>query len=307
VSAFGAVRKKRIAVLYGGWSAERAISLKSGAAVLAALKRLGIPRVGVDVRRNAARRLGRLRADLAFLAMHGPFGEDGKLQALLDAAGMPYTGSGVLASAVAMHKPTSKSLFRAAGLPTPDWTVVERGAKASDVRLPLQWVVKPASQGSAIGISVVRTRGQFAAALRKALKLEREVLVERFVPGVEVTAAVLGGRCLPVIEIVPKHRFYDFYSKYAPGGSRHIVPARLPKKVLARVARVSTDAFKVLGCRHLARVDLMVPKSGRPTLLEVNTLPGLTGTSLFPDAARAAGMDFDALVLEIVRLALKSA
>lgn len=304
MSAFGAIRKKRIAVLFGGWSAERPISLKSGAAVLAALKRLRIPHIGVDVKRGAEKQLARLRADLAFLALHGPFGEDGQVQRLLDRLGLPYTGSGVLASAVAMHKPTAKKIFRSAGLPTPDWVVVGRGASVKDVPFRGPWVVKPASQGSAIGISVVRRPSEFPAALRKAAALDREVLVEKFVPGVEVTVAVLGRRCLPVIEIVPKHRFYDFYSKYAPGGSRHIVPARLPKTVLKRAADISLKAFRALGCRHLARVDLMVPRSGKPALLEVNTLPGLTATSLFPDAARAVGMDFDALIFEIVRLGL---
>ncbi|MBI4397183.1 MAG: D-alanine--D-alanine ligase [Elusimicrobia bacterium] len=310
------MRRKRVGVLFGGWSAERSISLLSGAAVCRALKRMKIPHATIDVTPRAADQVRRARIDAAFLAMHGPFGEDGCLQGLLDILGIPYTGSRVLASAVAMHKPTSKRIFESAGLATPPWISFMRNGNPLTLsqreremcwelpRFPGPWVVKPASQGSAIGVRIVRKATEWRGALKEAFKLDEEILVEQMVAGREITVAVLGGRTLPVIEIVPKHAFYDFHSKYAKGGSEHIVPARLPAPVLEKASRLALDAFRAVGCRHFGRVDIMVPKSGKPTLLEINTLPGLTDTSLLPDAAKAAGLSFDDLILEILSLAL---
>ncbi|MGQ0645128.1 MAG: D-alanine--D-alanine ligase [Elusimicrobiota bacterium] len=294
-------------VLYGGLSAERAISLKSAAAVLAALRRLRLPAAGIEVGPRAAEKILRARVGVAFLAAHGSLGEDGCLQGLLEILGVPYTGSGVLASALAMHKPTAKRLFQSAGLPTPRGFVVRAGEAAPSPSFRRPWVVKPASQGSAIGIGIVRRPSQWKPALRRAFAVEPEVLAERLVPGTEVTVAVLDGRALPVVEIVPRHAFYDYHSKYAKGGSRHIVPARLAASVQAEAARLAVRACEALGCRHFARVDLIVPSAGRPQILEVNTLPGLTAVSLFPDAARAAGMGFDDLILEMLSLALRDA
>jgi D-alanine-D-alanine ligase len=302
-----ALRRRRIGLLFGGWSAERPISLKSAAAVDGALRRLRLPHAKIDVTPRVAEQVRRAGVDLAFLVLHGPFGEDGALQGLLDGAGVAYTGSGVRASSAAMHKPTAKGIFQAHGIPTPPWRVLHRRDSPLARKQDEVLIVKPAAQGSAIGVSVVRRPSEWKPALRNAFRHSGEVLVERYVPGTEVTVAVLGDRALPVVEIIPKHGFYDFFSKYAKGGSAHIVPARLPDAVLARCRSLSLRAFRALGCRHLARVDLMVPKNGRPTVLEVNTLPGMTATSLFPDAARAAGMDFDALVLEILKLALADA
>jgi D-alanine-D-alanine ligase len=298
-------KRQKIAVLCGGWSAERAISLKSGAAVCAALKKMGLPFVKIDVTRRIAQDLARVKPGVAFLATHGPFGEDGRLQGLLDILKIPYTGSGVLASAVAMHKPSAKRMFDSAGLPTPEWF----SFTADDLRQPrhwkFPWVVKPASQGSALGVTIVRRPGEWAKAVRAVLNLDEEILAERFVPGVEITVAVLGRDTLPVVEIVPKHAFYDFYSKYASGGSRHLVPARLPAPVLKKASQLARAASDVLGCRHFSRVDLMVPKTGTPMILEVNTLPGFTSTSLFPDAAHAAGISFEALVARLLVAALE--
>jgi D-alanine-D-alanine ligase len=301
------LRGKRVGVLYGGWSAERPISLKSGTAVRAALRRLAIPHVGIDLTRRAMDPVRRARLDLAFLALHGPFGEDGCLQGLLEILGIPYTGCGVLASALAMHKPSAKRVFQSAGLATPDGFSVTRpdAPPPADFRRP--WVVKPASQGSAIGVSVIRRKSQWRPALRRALAVDREVLVERFIEGVEITVGILGDRALPVVEIVPKHGFYDFYSKYAKGGSRHLIPARLPEAVQRRASRMALDAFAAIQGRHFGRADLMVSRDNAPWLLEVNTLPGLTDVSLLPDAARAAGLGFDDLILEILRLAWQDA
>lgn len=299
---------RRVGVLFGGWSAEREISLKSGKAVCQALARKKIPYAAIDVTRRSILHIRRAKIDIAFLAMHGPFGEDGTLQGLLETLDVPYTGSGVLASAAAMHKPTAKRIFEAAGLPTPRWFTVKKGER--EPRVPSftrRWIVKPASQGSAIGVSLPQNESQYHAALRKALAVDYEALVEEYVPGKEITVGILGHRALPVIEILPKHSFYDFYSKYAKGGSRHLLPARLPETLRHRAADMALRAFEVLGCRHLGRVDLMVSRAGHPTILEVNTLPGLTDTSLLPDAAQAVGMDFDHLILEILFLALADA
>ncbi len=299
-----ALRRKKVGVLYGGWSAERSISLKSGAAVLAALKRMKIPHVGIDVTPRIAEQVRRAKVDLVFLAVHGPYGEDGRLQGLLDILGIPYTGSGARASAVAMHKPSAKRLFQTAGLPTPEWFVLRKGETPRTPSFKHPWVVKPASQGSAIGVHVVRRASEWVPALRSAFKLEDEILAERFIEGTEVTVGVLDRRPLPVIEIVPKHDFYDFYSKYAKGGSRHLIPARISDGTAQAVSELAVAAYGVLGCRHMARVDIMVSKSGAPFILEANTLPGLTDVSLFPDAARAAGMGFDELIAELLFLAM---
>lgn len=303
------LKKRRLAVLSGGWSAERPISLKSGAAVRGALKRLGIPHIGLDVTPKIADDLRRRKINLAFLAMHGPFGEDGTLQGLLDMMKVPYTGSGVLASAVCMHKPTAKKVFQAEGLPVPDGFVVKDPAAPfpHDRPMPLPWVVKPASQGSAVGVTLLHSAEEWPAALKAAFKSDREVLVERAISGVEITVGVLGEKALPVVEIVPEHAFYDYHSKYAKGGSKHIVPAELPENVQTEAARIALAAFKAAGCRHLGRADFIVDAAGKPWLLEVNTLPGMTDVSLLPDAARAAGTSFENLVLEILRLALEDA
>ncbi len=303
--AVKALKKKRVAVLSGGWSAERPISLKSGAAVRAALKRLGIPHAAIDVSPRVAEDLRRHKTNLAFLAVHGPFGEDGTLQGLLEMMEIPYTGCGVRASAVCMHKPSAKKIFEVEKLPTPRGFVVTdaRAPFPHDCPLPLPWVVKPASQGSAIGVAFVASPEDWAGALKGALKNDPEALVEEAVQGPEITVGILGDKALPVVEIVPKHAFYDFYSKYSKGGSRHLVPAQLPETVQAEASRIALAAFKAVGGRHFGRVDLMVDKGGRPWLLEINTLPGMTDVSLLPDAARAAGLPFDALVLEMLRMA----
>ncbi len=305
-STLSAVRRRRVAVLFGGPSSERAISIRSAAAVRAALRRLGIPHVPIDLTSRVSEPLRQRKINLAFLTTHGTVGEDGRLQGLLDVMGIPYTGSGVLASALAMHKPTAKRLFQSAGLATPRWAVVRKGELVlpRTVGMSLPLVIKPASQGSAVGITLARTPSEFRAGLQKSGRLENEILVEDYVPGTEITVGLLGDQILPVVDILPVHAFYDFHSKYAPGGSRHILPSRLPSAVQQKAQEMAATAFHLLGCRHVGRVDLIVDKRGRPTLLEVNTLPGMTDTSLLPDAARAVGLDFDALVVRLLELAV---
>jgi D-alanine-D-alanine ligase len=298
------LRRRRIGVLMGGHSAERAISLKTGQAILKALTRQGFKARGIDAGAELPHQLRREKIQAAFLALHGPGGEDGTVQGLLETMGIPYTGSGVLASAMAIDKVVSKRLFDSAGLSTPRWFAAHR-SHAADVpaqarRLGYPLVVKPSRQGSALGVSIVNKPGELAAALRKAFKLDADVVVERCIKGPEITVGILGPQALPIIEIVPTDRsFYDFHAKYAPGGSRHILPARISAAAARRATALALAACRVLQTRAVARVDLMIAPKDTPMLLEVNTIPGMTETSLLPDAARAAGISFDELVLKI--------
>jgi len=302
------LKNKRIAVLMGGWSAEREISLLTGKAVLKALQKEGFKVIGIDLDKNIVENLKKYKIDFVFLALHGPLGEDGKMQGLLEILGIPYTGSGPLASALAMNKIYAKRIFAQAGIPTPPWVVVNQlpvtSYQLQGLKLPV--VVKPAAQGSAIGVSVVIKGEELSSAIKKARKLDKEVLVEKYIPGREVTVGILGEETLPIIEIVPKSKFYDYRSKYAPGGSEHIIPARLEKKVAKETARVALQAHRALGCRAYSRVDLRVDRRGQPWVLEINTIPGMTTTSLLPDAARAVGISFNELVLKIIQYSLKA-
>lgn len=299
----------------GGWSPEKKVSMMSGKNVVEGLRKAGVKAVGVTLTnadKNAQRLGKRLKAgkfDLVFIALHGTFGEDGQLQALLDKWGIPYTGSGALACGLAMHKGCSKLVFEAGKLPTAPWVAVHRStapkAWAQGVKFPLPWVVKPADSGSAIGVTLVRDKKAFPAAVRKAFRTSEWAVVERYVAGTEVTVSVLGERALPVIEILPVNEFYDYDSKYTPGHSAHIIPARIPASARAKVQALSLKAGKALGCRDYYRVDLIVPAKGEPQILEVNTAPGMTATSLVPDAAKAAGIAFPALLKRICQMALK--
>lgn len=247
--------------------------------------------------------------DCVFVALHGRWGEDGTAQGFLELAGIPYTGSGVLASALAISKTRSKRMFDSIGIPTPPWTAMgaSEGTAPALERVGLPMVVKPAEEGSAIGISIVREEGALDEALEAAFALSDEVLVERFVEGVELTVAVLGNdpaEALPVIEIVPKNEWYDFEAKYTPGMSEHVVPARIPQECLKKAEEYGVRAHLALGCRDMSRVDMIMTADGSMHVLEVNTVPGLTPTSLFPDAAGAAGISFDELCDRLVRMAL---
>ncbi|MBI3292770.1 MAG: D-alanine--D-alanine ligase [Elusimicrobia bacterium] len=355
------LKGRRVGVLMGGWSPERVISLRTGRTVLAALKRLGIAARGIDVDRTLPQRLQRHRIDIAFLALHGPGGEDGSVQGMLEVLEIPYTGSGVAASAVALHKGLTKQIFQAAGLPTPAGLVIARGnrthpetmlgkrslggraeaRKASDgilddgtvcrasltppqaalprlqpeegfgmsSRIPhptRRWpvVVKPTMQGSALGVTIARTPAEFQRGLRRAWRLSPSALVEAYIRGTEVTVGILGDQPLPVIEIIPANPFYDYEAKYVPGKSTHVIPARLPAGVLHRVQMLALAAFRALGAKAVARVDMIVDRRMEPFLLEVNTIPGMTETSLLPEAARAIGISFDELVLKILKYSL---
>jgi D-alanine-D-alanine ligase len=293
---------KRIAVLMGGMSAEREISLRTGNAVLRALQGLGLDAVGIDTGHNLPAQLVESGAQVVFIALHGRYGEDGIVQGLLELMQIPYTGSGVLASSVAMNKLVTKQILLHHGVVTPAFATYRRGDDreafvAGRQEYPL--VVKPAREGSTIGVSIVHDAQGLQAGLDEALRFDDLVLVEEFIAGAEVTVGVLGDQALPIIQVVPKGGFYDFQSKYTPGQTEYLLPAPLPEAVTRRLRDVSVTACQALGCRGAARVDFIV-RGMELFCLEVNTIPGMTETSLLPKAAGAAGIPFDQLVLRIL-------
>lgn len=293
---------KRIAVLMGGLSAEREVSLRTGNAVLRALQGCGLDAVGIDVGRELPRQLTDAGAQVAFIALHGRFGEDGTVQGLLELMQIPYTGSGVLASSLAMNKLVTKQVLLHHGVATPAFAVFRRGEDAAAfvaARQDFPLVAKPAREGSTIGVSIVRDRQGLRDGLDEALRHDDLVLVEEFIAGAEVTVGVLGGEALPVIQVVPKGGFYDYRSKYTQGQTEYLLPAPLPAAVTSGLQEAAVAACRALGCRGAARVDFMV-RDGALFCLEVNTIPGMTETSLLPKAAAAAGIPFDQLVLRIL-------
>jgi D-alanine-D-alanine ligase len=299
------MNKAVVGVLMGGRSAEREVSLRTGAAILAALRRLGRRAVGIDAGPDLPRQLAREKVDVAFIALHGRGGEDGTVQGLLECLGIPYTGSGVLASALAMDKKQSKWIFRAHGLPTPDFEVVGCGARGSWplARLEAPVVVKPVCEGSSVGMSIVLARGALARALKAALRYDPEVLVEAFVPGRDLTVGVLGDQAFPVVEMRPRSGYYSYSAKYKKGKTEYFVPAPLTPRQAARTQELALAAHRALGCRGASRVDFRLDERGRPQLIEVNTIPGMTATSLLPKSAAAAGISFDELVERILAAA----
>jgi D-alanine-D-alanine ligase len=298
--------QKKIAVLMGGISAEREISLRSGKMVCDAFKRLGLKVWGVDIRGwKDLVALERRRPDVALLCLHGTGGEDGAIQGVLEWMRVPYTGSDILASALAMDKARSKEILKRAGLPTAPWVLLQEKNERVPGSFTIPCVVKPNRQGSTVGITIVKQRSQLTAALRLAWKHDSQVMIEKFCPGREITVGILNGRALPVVEIIPRNEFYDFASKYVPGMSEHIIPARMPASHLKEAQRLAEAAHRALGCRGVSRVDLIVGHGGRMDILEVNTLPGMTATSLLPDAARHAGIGFEELVARMAYEALE--
>jgi D-alanine-D-alanine ligase len=308
----------RVAVLKGGRSLERQVSLRSGARVEDALKRLDHEVVPIDVALDLIRRLRGAEPDVAFIAMHGRDGEDGTVQELLEILGIPYTGSGVLACMRAMDKVLAKHLMIEEGIPTPDFFAFnetafrELGAaealSAIEERLEFPIVVKPSSQGSALGIKFAQSAGDVPAALVSAFSYDSRVLLERHVDGRDLAVSILDGEALPVVEAVPRdEQFYGFEARYEIGRTDFVCPAELPAGVTEQAHDLALRTYRLLGCTAFARVDLMLDAAGELTVLEANPIPGLTETSLLPQAAEAAGISFDELVGRIVELALARA
>jgi D-alanine-D-alanine ligase len=289
----------------GGKSAEREISLKSGTMVLNALRKSGVDAHAFDPRDSGLEKLKAQRFERAFIALHGRLGEDGTVQGALEYLGLPYTGSGVMASALAMDKWRTKLLWQAAGLPTPAWELVtartEPAGLAARLKLPL--MMKPAREGSSIGMSKVSSVEKIAPARELAARYDDVVIAERFVEGVELTAGILGDEPLPLIRLETPREFYDYEAKYIADDTRYILPCGLPADQERSLQVLSLEAFRVLGCSGWGRVDLMLDRAGKPSLLEVNTIPGMTDHSLVPMAARAKGISFEDLCVRILESA----
>jgi D-alanine-D-alanine ligase len=296
------MRTKRIGVLCGGLSAEREVSLRTGEAICATLCDRGYDAVRVYVDRDLDLVLRQTRIDVAFIALHGRYGEDGCVQGLLELLGIPYTGSSVLASALAMDKVKAKELFRLHNLPTAPYYVLTSGEPAADGHGAFGFpaVVKPAREGSSVGVAIVRDAAELAAAAEAAFRFDDQVLVERYIAGREVSVAVLNDRALGAIEIVPQQPFYDYGAKYTAGRSEYHMPARLGPERYRGVLTQALAAHKALGCTGASRVDMIVSDRGNEVILEVNTIPGMTATSLLPKIANHAGLDFGTLLEEIL-------
>jgi len=308
-----AINFGKIGVLMGGVSSEREISLKSGKAVCGALEETALSWVAVDIttesREENIKLLKAKKIDCAFLAMHGRFGEDGQIQGILESLNIPYTGSGSLASKLAMDKIASRNIFHAQGLNVPEkigtaTIFLNRLVLEKMVAVPIfPCVVKPAACGSSIGLSIVDKDADLLSAVELALSYDERALIEEYIEGREMTVGILEEQPLPVIEIVPKKRFFDFQAKYQTGMAEYILPAQLAEDIAKKIQAAALSAHKALGCSGCSRVDLILNKENKPFILELNSIPGFTQTSLLPKAARLAGIEFGQLCVKLIELA----
>jgi len=287
----------RIVVLMGGRSSEREISLRTGREVSKALREMGHEVVELDLTEDLPCKLLEIKPDKVFIALHGPYGEDGRVQGLLDILGLPYTGSGVLGSAVAMDKDITKRLLRSEGIPTPDWVCLRKGEEIPSWE-SFPAVVKPADQGSSIGLKVVEDPQTLERSVKELFGMTEKVIVEDFVEGRDMTVGLLKGRALPVIEIKPKKGIYDYESKYTKGATEYLFVEE--EDLSKELQEIALKIYKLLGLKDMARVDFRVDREGRPYVLEVNTIPGMTELSLLPMACRKIGIDFKELLSIII-------
>jgi D-alanine-D-alanine ligase len=291
----------------GGPSAEREVSIESGQSVLKALAALGHDAQSLDFDGRFVDALREIRPDVVFNALHGTGGEDGTIQGVLEWLGIPYTGSDLTSCALAMDKHLTKKLLAAEGLPTPAWDTFDLAGGTlpllpGSLNLPL--VVKPRSSGSSAGVSIVRTHEEWTKAMIGVAPKTTQILAEEFIPGREFSSGVLGEEALPLVEIIASDEFYSYDAKYKPGGSRHLVPAPIDADLTARLQMLALSVHRMLGLRDYSRTDFIVTKEGRPYILEINALPGLTPLSLLPDEARAAGISFEALIERLLQFAV---
>ena len=292
---------KRIGVLMGGISAEREVSLRSGSAIYNALKGLGYNAIPIDVGSDICDVLDKAKIEAAFLALHGGYGEDGSIQGMLEVLGIPYTGSGVLASALAMDKEASKKVFLYHEIPVPPFVVLSRENRAKSVDFKLPWVIKPATEGSSVGVSITKDKNNFEKALETAFSYGSRVIVEKYIEGQEIHIGILNGKVLGGVEVRPSLEFYNYEAKYTAGLTEYILPPEIASETYEMAKITALSAHIALGCRGASRVDLRLDAEGRPYVLEVNTIPGMTETSLLPKIAGLAGFDFPGLIKEILR------
>lgn len=300
----------RVAVLMGGRSAERTVSLRSGQAVLAALQRAGVEAWGIDWQDDLMTELARRRPDRVFIALHGRGGEDGQVQGALEIAGMPYTGSGVLGCALSMDKIRSKWIWRSLGLPTPDFIVLDASDPVDEARIigeiGLPLVVKPSREGSSIGVSKVEQAVELAPAIALARRHDAQILIERWITGGEYTLSIVDGIALPMIKLETPRQFYDYEAKYSADSTRYLCPCGLPAAAEQAAAAIGQRAFAALGAGGWGRVDFMFDTSGQPWLIELNSVPGMTDHSLVPMAAAHYGWSFEHLVLRILQSSFRA-
>ena len=307
----------KIAVLYGGVSKEREVSISTSKGIMQALKNNGHDVIGIDFHPKKLNEVIELNVDLVFIGLHGKYGEDGSIQAMLDMLEIPYVGSGVLASALAMDKYKAKQIFEFNHIPVPKGNLYHVTKETNFTQLASEinnnfscpFVVKPNREGSTVGLSIVKDKNATEEAIKKAFESDPYILVEEFIDGMELTVPVLGNKgeekALPIIEIIPKNEIYDYESKYSEGGSEHIIPARISDSLTKQIQEYAIQAHRVLGCETYSRVDFLLLENEKPYILEVNTLPGMTPTSLFPDSAQAADISYDEMVETLVQLTLQ--
>ncbi len=306
----GLITSKKIGVLMGGLSAERDVSMRSGLAIYQALLELGYNATAIDVGKDIVNVLKKEKVRFAFMALHGGMGENGAMQGMLEVAGIPYTGSGVLASALAMDKEISKKIFSYHELPIPSFKVVTRDELkvkrlSSLIDFPLPWVVKPAGEGSSIGVTMVRDEAMLSETLEKTLSLGKKAIIEKFIEGKEIHIGILGNEALGGVEVRPSLEFYNYEAKYTSGLTEYILPPEIDDDSYEKLKSIALQAHTALGCSGASRVDLKLDGNGTPYVLEVNTLPGMTSTSLLPKIARSKGMDFKKLIEEMIKIAIK--
>ncbi len=297
------LKTKKIGVLLGGNSSEREVSLKSGMAVYNALRTKNYNVVAIDAAGDLCRLLKKERVDIAFVVLHGGHGENGAVQGLLEVMNIPYTGSGILASALAMDKEASKKIFLYNSIPVPAFSIMrseDAGKKKFTMRFPLPWVVKPAAEGSSVGVEIVKDKRSFYKSLKKSLSYGGRAIVEQYVQGKEVQIGILNDKVLGGVEVRPSLEFYNYEAKYTAGLTEYILPPRLSVKTYSKAKEAALLAHRALGCSGATRVDLIIDNKGNPFVLEVNTIPGMTETSLLPKIAKSAGYDFAGLLEEIL-------
>jgi len=299
----------KVGVIAGGISSEREVSLRSGQAVFNALKELGFNAVFIDAGKDLCEKIKEEKIDIAFLVLHGGWGENGAVQGMLEVMGIPYTGSGVLSSALAMDKEATKKIFIYHGIPVPPFKVVYKqdyfslSFNLEPLSFPL--VVKPAEEGSSVGVNIVKNEVELKSALENAFKYGQRAILEKFIEGREIHIGVLGDKALGGVEVRPKKGFYDYESKYTKGLTEYILPPEINNDLYEKLKDLGLKAHKALGCKGGTRVDMIVDSNGNPYVLEVNTIPGMTETSLLPKISQLSGYDFKGLVKEILELALK--
>jgi len=300
----------KVGVLMGGYSSEREVSLKSGKAVADALSHVGYPVVAIDITKDQEKeisaQINQAQIDLAFIALHGQLGEDGRIQEILEKSNVPYTGSGVEANRIAINKVFTYQKLEESGVLVPPHVVLRKGQKWQQIiknKMSLPLVVKPCSEGSSIGITLVFKEEDLSDAINSAFQYDDIILVERYIPGKELTVGILEHKLLPVVEIRPKKEFFDFAAKYQNGMTDYVVPAPLTPELTEKIQSIGLLVHRSVGCRHFSRVDIILDKDNIPYVLEINTIPGFTATSLLPKAAKAIGIDFTNLCLTLVDLA----